>query len=584
MQKTKENEIFGHQPGLFLLFFTEMWERFSYYGMRALLVLFLVSELADGGWAWSRKGALELYALYTGLVYLTPILGGIIADKFLGYRGAVLLGAFLMTLGHASMAFDTPLFFYIGLSLLIVGNGFFKPNISSLVGQLYVNSPEKKDGAYTIFYMGINAGAFLGILLCGYIGEKVGWGFGFGLAGIFMGLGLVMFYLGKSLFGEIGKRQTKANLDVVKQAVAEAPANVVRDRLIVIGILSFFTIFFWMAFEQAGGSMTIFAKDYTARILSGSAATMFFWSNTALTVGPLAIVTYVLYMLVSKTYGQIPLSNISICISFAIIWIIALWMLNKEFNMKAYVVAFETETTSESGEKSKKTIERTIQWDQPLAVEQTVFLVDREAKGGNGKLKIITEEQAASFDTEYMAKVIKEKQSETEVPASWFGILNSFFIIAFAPLLSRIWESPWNPSAPAKFGLGLILLGLGFGVLALGSMGITNESKSAAVSMWWLIIAYLLHTLGELCVSPVGLSYVSKLAPFKLVGLMFGVWFCATAIANYLAGWTGSFIDPISETYGLAFFFLIYTVIPILSGIIIWALTPMIKKMMHGIE
>ena len=584
MQTTKENEIFGHQPGLFLLFFTEMWERFSYYGMRALLVLFLVSEFADGGWAWSRKGALELYALYTGLVYLTPILGGIIADKFLGARGAVLLGAFLMTLGHASMAFDTPIFFYIGLSLLITGNGFFKPNISSLVGQLYANSPEKKDGAYTIFYMGINAGAFLGILLCGYMGEKVGWGFGFGLAGIFMGLGMVMFYLGKSLFGEIGKRTIKTNENSNKQTAAEVPANVVRDRMIVIGILSFFTIFFWMAFEQAGGSMTIFAKDYTARILSGLSANLFFWSNTALTVGPLAIVTFVLIKLVNKTYGRIPASNVSICISFAIIWIIALWMLNKEFNMKAYVVSFDTEVTSEAGEKSVKTVERTIQWDQPLAVDQKVFVVDREAKGGNGKLKIISEEQAAKFDTEYTATVVKEKQSETEVPASWFGILNSFFIITFAPLLSRIWESPWNPSAPGKFGLGLILLGLGFGVLALGSMGITNESKSASVSMWWLIVAYLLHTLGELCVSPVGLSYVSKLAPVKLVGLRFGVWFGATAIANYLAGWTGSFIDPISEKYGLAFFFMIYTVIPILSGLIIWALTPKIKKMMHGIE
>lgn len=584
MQTTKENEIFGHQPGLFLLFFTEMWERFSYYGMRALLVLFLVSEFADGGWGWSRKGALELYALYTGLVYLTPILGGIIADKFLGYRMAVALGAFLMTLGHASMAFDTPVFFYIGLALLILGNGFFKPNISSLVGQLYANNPEKKDGAYTIFYMGINAGAFLGILLCGYIGEKVGWGFGFGLAGIFMALGLVMFFLGTALFGEIGKRQAKSSVNVAQQTVADVPANVVSDRLIVIGILSFFTIFFWMAFEQAGGSMTIFAKDYTARILNGVSAQVFFWSNTALTVGPLAIVTFVLFKLVNKTYGQIPLSNISICISFVIIWIIALWMLNKEFNMRAYVVAFETEVASETGEKSVKTIERTIQWDQALAVDQTVFVIDREAKGGNGKLKIITEEQAASFDSEYTAKVIQEKQSETEVPASWFGILNSFFIITLAPLLSRIWESRWNPSAPGKFGLGLVLLGLGFGVLALGSMGITNESKSASVSMWWLIAAYLLHTLGELCVSPVGLSYVSKLAPIKLVGLMFGVWFGATAIANYLAGWTGSFIDPISETYGLSFFFLIYTVIPILSGIIIWALTPMIKKMMHGIE
>jgi len=151
-------------------------------------------------------------------------------------------------------------------------------------------------------------------------------------------------------------------------------------------------------------------------------------------------------------------------------------------------------------------------------------------------------------------------------------------------LLSRIWESPFNPSAPGKFGLGLILLGLGFGVLALGSMGIGNESKSASISMWWLIAAYLLHTLGELCVSPVGLSYVSKLAPIKLVGLMFGVWFLATAVANYLAGLSGSFIDPISEKYGLAFFFMIFTLIPILSGVVIWILTPKIRKMMHGIE
>jgi proton-dependent oligopeptide transporter, POT family len=579
MQTTKENEIFGHQPGLFLLFFTEMWERFSYYGMRALLVLFLVSEFADGGWGWTRKEALELYGWYTGLVYLTPIMGGILADKLLGYRGAVLLGAFLMTLGHASMAVDTPIFFYAGLGLLIVGNGFFKPNISSLVGQLYANNPEKKDGAYTIFYMGINAGAFLGILLCGYIGEKVGWGFGFGLAGIFMGLGMIMFFLGKSMFGEIGKQKPSA-----ASAAIDVPANVARDRLVVIGILSFFTIFFWMAFEQAGGSMTIFAKDYTARILSGSSASLFFWVNTALTVGPLAIVTYVLYTLVRKTYGQIPLSNISICFSFVIIWIIALWMLNKEYNMKAYVVSFATTVETESGEKSTKTIERTIQWDQPLAVDQKIFVIDSEAKGGNGKLKIINEEQAARFDTEFNAQVLKEKQSETEVPASWFGILNSFFIIAFAPALSRVWESKLNPSAPGKFGLGLILLGLGFGVLAMGSMGITNEAKSASVSMWWLIVAYLLHTLGELCVSPVGLSYVSKLAPGKVVGLMFGVWFGCTAIANYLAGMTGSYIDPISEKYGLAFFFLIYTVIPILSGIIIWALTPMIKRKMHGIE
>lgn len=586
MSTEEKNEIFGHPPGLFLLFFTEMWERFSYYGMRALLVLFLVSQIADGGWAWSRQEALNLYALYTGLVYLTPIIGGLIADKLLGYRMAVVLGALLMTLGHGSMALETESTFYTGLGLLIIGNGLFKPNISSIVGQLYKDRQEKKDGAYTIFYMGINSGAFLGILLCGYTGEKVGWSYGFGLAGIFMALGMIMFYLGAKLFGEIGKRAS-AIKKLADQAAEDTPPNVVTDRLIVIGILSFFTIFFWMAFEQAGGSMTIFAKDYTARILSGGYATAFFWANTALTIIPLAIVTFVLAKLIRSTYQQIPGSNISIAISFVIVWGIALWMLNKEFNMKAYVVSFDVPVAAENAEgpaPATKTVERTIQWDTPLQIDQTIYLLDREAKGGDGKLKVITSEEAEQFDGELVGKVLREKQNETEVPASWFGILNSFFIITFAPLLSRIWESPLNPSAPVKFGLGLILLGLGFGVLALGSMGIEKEAKTAAISMWWLIFAYLLHTLGELCVSPVGLSYVSKLAPAKLVGLMFGIWFIATAVANYLAGWTGGYIDPISEEYGLTVFFLIYTVIPVLSGLIIWVLTPKIRKMMHGID
>ena len=206
-----------------------------------------------------------------------------------------------------------------------------------------------------------------------------------------------------------------------------------------------------------------------------------------------------------------------------------------------------------------------------------------EGKAGQGKLKLISSEQAAEYEGEFTATVVRAKQSETEVPASWFGILNSFFIIAFAPVFSRIWESRWNPSAPVKFGIGLILLGLGFGVLAVGSMGITEGASEAAVSLWWLIFAYLLHTLGELCVSPVGLSYVSKLAPAKLVGLMFGIWFGCTAVANYLAGWTGSWIDHISEQFGLTTFFLIYTAIPIVAGVAMWVLNGWIKKKMHGI-
>ena len=196
--------LMGHPSGLFVLFFTEMWERFSYYGMRALLVLFLTSAILDGGWAWTREEALGLYGTYTMLVYFSPILGGLIADKFMGYRKAVALGALIMTLGHASMAMDTPWGLYMGIAFLVAGNGLFKPNITSIINGVYINAQEKKDGAFTIFYMGVNAGAFLGIMLCGYIGETVGWHWGFGLAGIFMFLGMLQFWFAQGIFGNVG--------------------------------------------------------------------------------------------------------------------------------------------------------------------------------------------------------------------------------------------------------------------------------------------------------------------------------------------------------------------------------------------
>lgn len=500
---------FKHPSGLFVLFFTEMWERFSYYGMRALLVLFLTSALLDGGWGWDRSEALQLYGIYTGLVYLTPIIGGFIADKFLGFRWAIIWGALLMTLGHASMAVETQFFFYAGLGLIILGNGLFKPNISSMVGQLYTNNPDKKDAAYTIFYMGINSGAFLGILLCGYIGEKVGWSYGFGLAGIFMLLGMLQFFFSKKLFGNIGlaPKHNIEKTDAEKAEEVHEPSHVVRDRLIVISVFAFFTIFFWMAFEQAGGSMTIFAKDYTDRLLSGNSATIFKWVNAILVVVPMIILTIVLFNLFKDTFKKIALSNIILGSSFVIIWGIVIWMLNKEFTADA-----------------------------------------------------------------------------TEVPASWFGILNSFFIIAFAPLFSKIWESKLNPSGPVKFALGLFLLGIGFGILAYGGLSIPQGAQTASVSIMWLILAYLFHTLGELCVSPVGLSYVSKLSPSRLVGLMFGIWFVANFFANYLAGLTGSFIDNIINNYSISVFFLIFTFMPIIAGIIMLGLNGFLKKKMHGIH
>ena len=572
-----KDKVFGHPAGLFVLFFTEMWERFSYYGMRALLVLFLISSFERGGWHWPEENALALYGTYTSLVYLTTIMGGYLADRYLGYRWAVVIGALLMTMGHASMAVETPTFLYIGIGLLIFGNGFFKPNMTSIVSYMYKDHPEKKDGAYTIFYMGVNAGAFLGIMLCGYIGEKVSWSWGFGLAGIFMFFGMLQFYFTQGIFGSIGlkptgadRREKEAEDDGDKRApftkfdlalmvaslllgliwIINDPyskisgggmlnfsalgmdgsnftivlavilflvlligriirySKITRERLIAVTIFAFFTIFFWASFEQAGGSMTIFAEKYTQRALTGTAASAFKIINSLLTLVPLGIITFVLWKLFTHTFKKYALGNTILGASFVVIWCVVLWMLNREF---------QNETTT--------------------------------------------------------------------VAASWFGILNSFFIISFAPLVSKIWESKYNPPAAVKYGLGLTLLGLGFASLAYGaSFIITGEENSVRVSMLWLILAYLFHTLGELCLSPVGLSYVSKLVPARMIGVMFGIWYLAVAIGNKTAGAMGGMINEITEKYSLSTFFLIFTLVPIGLGVLVVCLHPLLKKLMHGVR
>ena len=304
-----QKKILGHPSGLYVLFFTEMWERFSYYGMRAILVLFLVSSFSDGGWGWERGEALALYGVYTGLVYITPIFGGLIADKLLGYRKAVIIGAIIMTLGHAAMSLEVfnDLFLYFGLICLIIGNGLFKPNISSIVGQLYKTESQDKDAGYTIFYMGINSGAFLGILLCGYIGENIGWHYGFGLAGIFMFLGMLQFYYAQKIFGSIGVINKSISSDDSinnhSKINKKISSNIIFDRLLVIVIFSFCTIFFWWAFEQAGGSMTIFAADYTDRILEGNEAFVFKIFNSVITVVPMIIISYIVYLLSLNTFS-----------------------------------------------------------------------------------------------------------------------------------------------------------------------------------------------------------------------------------------------------------------------------------------
>ena len=503
-----KTNVLGHPAGLFVLFFTEMWERFSYYGMRALLVLFLTSSIAKGGWAWTIEDALALYGTYTMAVYFTPVIGGLLADRFLGYRLAVILGALAMTIGHASMAVETPLFLYIGIGFLMVGNGLFKPNMTSIISYAYEKHPEKKDGAYSLYYMGVNAGAFLGIMLCGYIGEKISWSWGFGLAGFFMFLAMLQFYFTQDIFGEIGlKPSAESKLISKAKAAAENTApNVVRDRIIAVLIFSVFTVFFWAAFEQAGGSMTIFAEKYTQRELFGTSASIFKIADAMLTIIPLLVITYVLFKLFKQTFKKYATGNIILATSFVIIWGIVLWKVGREF----------------------------------------------AATG-------------------------------TEVPATWFGILNSLFIVCFAPVFSKWWESKYNLSGPMKFGLGMTLLGLGFGFLAYGSMGL-DPASVVRVSMFWLIAAYLFHTLGELCISPVGLSYVSKLVPATWIGIMFGVYYLFIGMGNKIAGLMGGMIETISTQYSLSTFFLIFTVVSIGIGLLMILLTPLMKKLMHGVN
>lgn len=500
----------GHPAGLFVLFFTEMWERFSYYGMRALLVNFLVSTIAQHGWGWTNSEAMKLYGLYTGMVFLTPLFGGIIADRLTGYKKSIMVGAIIMTLGHLSMAMEgfSKNFFLAGLMLIVLGNGLFKPNISSMVGKLYPDKGGKKDAGYTIFYMGINGGAFLGMMLCGYIGEKIGWHFGFGLAGIFMFLGMLQFYFAQRIFGTIGNSPEKAEI-MLEQSVKEDehPKHIVRDRLLVIAIFMFSSIVFHLAFEQAGGSMTIFAKNYTQRLLSGGAATIFKWADFALTIVPIVVITGVLYVLAKKIIRKYPLIILFSGISFVIIWSLCLWKVYREYH------------------------------------------------GMN-----------------------------SEVTVSWFPMLNSFFIITLATSFSKIWEKVWNPSGPIKFAMGLTLVGVGFAALSVGSAEIPTGAKTASVSMIWLVAAYFFHTLGELCIGPVGLSYVSKLSPKKFLGLLFGFWFCANAIANFIGGFIGSYIDSITSSHSMSYFFAVFTIIPMIAAVLLILGNKKIKKMMHGID
>ena len=676
-----DTQVLGHPAGLFVLFFTEMWERFSFYGMRVLLINFLTMTLIgyNPGWAWSTENAGALFGTYVMLLYLTPILGGIIADKITGYRWAVIIGAVIITLGHVSMAFETEVSLYLGLALLVIGTGFFKPNMVSFVSEMYKDLPEKKDAAYTIFYMGVNSGAFFGMMLCGYLAERIGWSWGFGLAGVFMLLGTIQFWFAKPLFGSIGcepRKQEKKettndakqeeeklnpfttvdkilvalsaiigigyalndplskiwNIDLFGWAATSGLkgqyvmvivgliaffyligsrimryTTIVRDRMLTVVIFAFFVVFFWLSFEQGASSLVIFARDNIERELQGNWAVLYNIFNALLTVIPLLLITYVLFLLVKKTYKKIFPAVVVLLVCFSLVWGIASWMLQRDFKTTAYSVSYQAyEQTDTQGrttyipitEENRvarpdlKIVERTTiigVADYHLKVGQEIKLLSKNNKNTSFGYVDAEKEQwakqrGAELNTDnglIVAQVKEERDNWVETTVSWFSILNSFFIIALASLFSRWWDSKYNPPAAMKYGIGLLMLSVGFGLLALGSHGVTHGVK---VSMLWLVFAYMFNTMGELCLSPVGLSYVSKLVPARMIAFMFGVWYLAVAIGHKLAAVLGGQIENITREYSLSTFFLIFTIVPAVAGVLIILINPFVKKLMHGVK
>ena len=441
-----QKELFGHPVGLYVLFFTEMWERFSYYGMRAILVLYLVAQTQseNSGLGWTNGEALSLYGWYTMLVYVASIPGGWIADKFLGQKKSVLYGGILLVAGHGILAIEEMWAFYSGLGLIIAGVGLLKPNISTMVGGLYKQGDIRRDKGFTIFYIGINVGAFLSSLIVGTVGEVYGWHYGFGLAGIGMAAGLIQYLFGQKYLKSVGNFLGDSENKTEKEAMNKPLTKIEKDRVVVLLISFLLVIIFWGAFEQAGGLMNLYASGKTDRILSFSL---------------------------------------------------------------------------------------------PLI--------------GN------------------------------EVPASWFQSLNAMFIIFLGTTVAGFWA---NRKLKGKIStslfkmiLGLIIMGTGFFFMTAAAAQYETNGASA---MYWLVLAYLFHTVGELCISPVALSYITKLAPVKYASLMMGVYFAMTGFGNKLAGWLGEASENLGEYViftGIATFCVIF-------GFLVMLFRERLEKLTHGAE
>ncbi len=441
--------FFGHPRGLATLFFTEMWERFSYYGMRALLILFMTAAVAgdNPGMSLTDGTAAAIYGLYTSLVYLLALPGGWVADQIWGQRKTVFVGGVIIAAGHFAMAIPSTQTFFLGLILIVIGTGLLKPNVSTMVGELYPEGGATRDAGYSVYYMGINLGAFLGPLLCGYFGEQINWHFGFSLAGFGMVLGLVQYRMGGRHLGEAGLFRTSAS------------------------------------------DAEVAAKAKKFYLVSGISA---------------AVLVLFGYLVTSGVFN-LTLTDIAEALGSSILIIVALYFI--------YLIIFGGYDTAQ---KKKLGI---IFW---LFILAAIFWSGFEQAGSS--LNLFADRMA---DRDF---------GGWELPASWLQSVNAIFIVIFAPIFGSLWlvlaNMSKHPSFLTKFGLGLLGLGAGFFVIAWGAA----NAEPGTVGITFLIVTYFLHTVGELCLSPVGMSSITKLAPKGRVGQMMGIWFVATALGNLIAG------------------------------------------------
>jgi POT family proton-dependent oligopeptide transporter len=488
--KPADKQWFGHPRGLSTLFFTEMWERFSYYGMRGILLLFLVATIQNGGFGLTDRTGAAIYGLYVGFVYLMALPGGWIADRILGQRRAVFIGGCFIAAGHFSMAIGTVLTFYLGLCLIVIGTGLLKPNVSAMVADLYPEGGNRRDAGFSIFYSGINVGAMIGPLVCGFLGEKINWHLGFGAAGVGMVLGLIQYRLGGKYLGEAGLRRSS-------EVTAVADRTAIRRLGLGVGIL-FGVIALAVALQLAG----VIHLD----LYGVAKGTGFFMLG-------LALVYFGAVLFLSK------LSR---------------------------------------AEKKR------------IAVIFVFFMAAVLFWAGF--------EQAGSSMNLFAERLTQRVILGWEMPASFLQSVNSIFIILLAPVFGALWVrlGRRQPSTSAKMGFGLTFLAIGFLVLAWGA---SFTAGGARVSMFWLITTYLLHTVGELCLSPVGLSSVTKLAPRPLVGQMMGTWFMGSALGNLIAGLAaGGF-----EGMGVEELFLSVAKVTGVAGVVLLVLARPIRRFMGAL-